>query len=121
MTTISHFAINAQDVERARAFYEQVFDWRFEAWGPPGFYQIEGAGVRGALQTRRRIVPDRDVFGFECTVAVPDVDAAVAAAVEHGGRVVMDRSTIAGVGHLVFIEDPEKNILGLMQYDADAT
>jgi len=37
---IRHFAIGADDLDRARAFYESVFGWRFEAWGPPGFYLI---------------------------------------------------------------------------------
>ncbi len=32
---IRHFAIHADDVERARNFYAAVFDWRFEPWGPP--------------------------------------------------------------------------------------
>jgi predicted enzyme related to lactoylglutathione lyase len=27
---IRHFAIHADDVERARNFYAAVFDWRFE-------------------------------------------------------------------------------------------
>ena len=30
---VAHFAITATDVDRARAFYEAVFGWRFEAWG----------------------------------------------------------------------------------------
>src|SRR5271166_6666780 len=37
---LSHFAIPADDVERARRFYERVFKWRIEAWGPPDFYLI---------------------------------------------------------------------------------
>ena len=28
------------DVDRARRFYEAVFGWEFEPWGPPGFYLI---------------------------------------------------------------------------------
>ena len=55
---IAHFAINADDVNRARRFYERVFAWRFEPWGPPGFLQIFSGnehepGIRGALQKRR--------------------------------------------------------------------
>ena len=54
---VVHFAVHADDVERARAFYEAVFGWRFEAWGPPGFYRIhtgssDGPGIEGALHTR---------------------------------------------------------------------
>lgn len=41
------------EVDRARSFYEKVFAWKAQAWGPPGFYQLEGPGVFAALQGRR--------------------------------------------------------------------
>jgi uncharacterized protein len=34
---LASFAIHVDDVDRARAFYEAVLGWEFEAWGPPGF------------------------------------------------------------------------------------
>ena len=37
---LAAFAIHADDVERAVRFYEAVFGWRFEPWGPPGVYLI---------------------------------------------------------------------------------
>jgi len=119
---LAHFAINADDVDRARAFYGDVFGWRFVPFGPPNFFQIEttddgDAPVRGALQQRREIVEGVRQSGFECTLSVPDVDAAAAAIEKAGGRVVMPKATIAGVGHLIFFEDPEGNIVGAMQYD----
>ena len=69
---LAHFAINADDVNRARTFYEKVFNWKFEPWGPPGFFQIFNAdksepGVRGALQGRRELVfvaGEPDIIGF---------------------------------------------------------
>jgi uncharacterized protein len=120
---LSHFAINADDVPAARAFYEQVFGWTFTAWGPPGFYQVttgEG-GIQGALQQRRELVEGRPMTGPECTFAVDDVDATMAAVRAAGGRVVMDRFTISGVGHLCFVEDVAGNVLGAMQYDPEAS
>src|ERR1700731_2639709 len=55
---VRHFAINADDIDRARSFYERVFGWRFNAWGPPNFYQIDtGTPPYGALQGRRELVP----------------------------------------------------------------
>ena len=32
---LAAFAIHVDDVDRARAFYEAVFGWVFEPWGPP--------------------------------------------------------------------------------------
>jgi predicted enzyme related to lactoylglutathione lyase len=122
---LAHFAINADDVEATKAFYEHVFGWRFTPWGPPDFFHIEtgaaaGSPPQGALQRRRDLVPGAPTTGFECTVAVPDVDAVTTAALAHGGRVVMARTTITGVGDLVFVADPSGNVVGAMRYDDTA-
>ena len=55
---VDFFAINADDVPRARSFYEAVFGWSFEPWEPPNFYLIETGKEPmtlsgGALQERR--------------------------------------------------------------------
>ena len=75
---VVHFAIHADDVERARRFYEAVFGWRFEAWGPPGFYNIDTGtadhpGIHGALHARSEPLSGTGVRGFSCTVAVDDL------------------------------------------------
>jgi len=114
---LAHFAINADDVDRSRAFYERVFGWKFRAWGPPGFFQIEGGPVQGALQKRRELVPGLRV-GFECTMAVPSIDATEAAVLEAGGKVLMPRAVIPTVGTLMFFADPDGNAFGAMQYEA---
>jgi len=119
---VSHFAINADDVSATRRFYESVFGWDFSPWGPPDFFQItDGDRVVGALQSRRELLPDgQRTTGFECTVAVPDVDAAANAALAAGGEMLMEKTTIAGVGDLVFFADPSGNVVGAMRYDPSA-
>jgi predicted enzyme related to lactoylglutathione lyase len=120
---ISHFAINADDVPATRRFYESVFGWTFTAWGPPDFYQIAtepGGAVQGALQRRRNLLPDARTNGYECTIAVPDVDTVAAAVKDGGGTVLMEKTTIAGVGDLIFFADPSGNVAGAMRYDPAA-
>jgi uncharacterized protein len=133
---LGHFAINADDLDEARRFYQAVFGWTFRAWGPPGFFQIDsesgpgiaaggsdgvGAGtVAAALQTRRELLPGVRTVGFECTFSVSDVDATAKLVLDHGGKILMERTTIAGVGHLVWFADPAGNVVGAMQYDSDA-
>lgn len=117
MPTLSHFAINADDLDRARRFYTKVFGWTFNAWGPPGFYMIEGAGVNGSLQGRRTLVPGGRMTGFECTIGVDSIDATEKAVLAAGGKILFERSTIPTVGTLMFFQDPEGNVFGAMQYD----
>ena len=122
---IRHFAINADDLARARRFYEGVFGWKFEPWGPPNFLLIKTGsdkepGIQGALQGRRELIPGKPMIGYECSIGVDDVDQVAAAVRANGGRVIMERVTIVGVGHLIFFEDTEGNVAGAMQYDSKA-
>lgn len=118
--TLRHFAINADDVPRAKAFYETVFGWSFAPWGPPGFYQTRstGDGHVGALQGRRDIGGQR-MPGMEITFGVEDIKATVAAIEAHGGEVLMTPVRIEGVGELIFFRDTEGNVAGAMQYERD--
>ena len=120
--TLAHFSINADNVEKSRAFYGQVFGWKFAAWGPPGFYQIEAKGspVLGALQGRRDLVKGERTRGFECTFAVDSIDATEKAVKAAGGKVMLERSVIVGVGTLMFFGDLDGNVFGAMQYDTAA-
>lgn len=116
--TLRHFAINADDVDRARTFYGQVFGWTFTPWGPPGFYQTKdaGDGVMGALQ-QRRDWGDRRMHSFETTIGVADISVALAAVEANGGRVLMRPYRIDGVGEIGYFQDPEGNICGIAQYE----
>jgi hypothetical protein len=88
--TLAHFAINADDIERA------------------------------ALQGRRQLVAGTRTIGFECTIGVPSIDKTEAAVKAAGGKVLLERSVIVGVGTLMFFQDPERNLFGAMQYDRAA-
>jgi predicted enzyme related to lactoylglutathione lyase len=127
MPNLYHFAINADDVPRARRFYEQVFNWTFNAWGPPKFYMIQTnvrgepePSIQGSLQGRRELIPGKRMIGFECTIAVPSIDDTASAVLAAGGRVVMQKSIIVGVGALMFFEDTEGNVFGAIQPDPKA-
>lgn len=125
MPQVAHFAINADDLERARRFYQNVFGWKFQAWGPPGFYMIEtndtlAVPLRASLQKRRELVDGVPMRGFECTISVADIDATASAVETNGGKIVMPVCTLAGIGRLLFFQDPEGNLAGAMQYDTRA-
>jgi uncharacterized protein len=113
-----HFAINADNVQRAKAFYEKMFGWEFRPWGPPNFYQIwkVGEGLVGALHERREFTPGKPVWGFEATIEVDDIRATLKAAEAAGGRVLMQPYLIEGVGEIGYFEDSEGNICGVGQY-----
>ena len=118
--TLRHFAINADDVPRAKQFYEQVFGWTFDPWGPPDFYQIKnaGQGLLGALQGRRELKLGVRMAGYEASLGVEDLKATLAAVEANGGRILMPPYRIEGVGELSYFEDTEGNFVGAMQYES---
>jgi uncharacterized protein len=120
---VSFFSIHADDVDRARKFYEAVFQWRFEPWGPPGFYLIhtgtDGApGILGALQKRREPLTGTGMRGFECSISVDDIDETIRAVQAQGGSIAMAKFHIPTVGTGCYFQDPEGNLAGAMQYEA---
>lgn len=117
----AHFAIEADDVLRAREFYTAVFGWTFEPWGPPDFYLIHGAGVHGALQKRAAAPSARsDVqHGYQCTFAVADVHAAMALVEAKGGTLNGGTHKLPTVGELASFTDTEGNGALLMQYEPE--
>jgi hypothetical protein len=116
---LRHFAINADDVDRAKAFYEKLFGWTFTPWGPPDFYQVRGAtpGIMGALQERRELVPGQRTIAFESSFEVEDIRATLDGAAASGGRILMEPYLIPGVGQIGYFLDPEGNIVGVAQYE----
>jgi predicted enzyme related to lactoylglutathione lyase len=122
---LARFAINADDVSRARRFYEQVFGWRFEPWGPPDFYLIQtgdepAPGVGGLLQGRRELVKGVRMVGYECTIGVEDIDATIRAINANNGKIAMPKFQIPTVGAGVYFNDTEGNVVGAMQYESGA-
>lgn len=121
---VLHFAVQADDLDRARSFYTAVFGWRFEAWGPPDFYRIftgtpDDPGIGGALEKRRVPLAGESTTGFVCTVSVEDVKATRALVEQHGGTVELE-AAIPTVGTMIHFADPEGNRLSAMQYEPGA-
>jgi uncharacterized protein len=119
---LASFAIHAGDVQRCRSFYEAVFGWRFEPWGPPGFYLIHTGdnakpGIQGLLHQRMEPRGDGGPNCFECTISVDDIDAVTEAAAKHGGTIVLDRAPIPTVGVVSKFQDTEGNLVCAMRYE----
>jgi uncharacterized protein len=114
---LAHFAIHADDLERARKLYGAIFGWKFQGYGgdTADFCQIiDDAGNMlaplGAIQSRKFNSAPQPMIGFECSIAVDDIDAAARAIEANGGKIVMKKSAIPGVAWIVKFLDTEGNL-----------
>jgi predicted enzyme related to lactoylglutathione lyase len=119
---LGRFAINADNVPRARDFYQKVFDWEFEPWGPPNFYLIRTGdappdGSGGLLQERRELVPGGRMIGFECTIVVENLDETVRAIEGNGGKMVTAKFRIPTVCTVAYFQDTEGNVAAVSELE----
>jgi predicted enzyme related to lactoylglutathione lyase len=126
MGRVVHFEIHAEEPERAVAFYQSVFGWKFTQWEGNPYWLIETGpkdvpGIDGGLLPRNSPVEGTGVIAFVCTADVDDLDASMAAVKENGGSIAMEKQSVPGVGWLAYGIDTEGNIFGMMQSDPNAT
>ncbi|MGB0178135.1 MAG: VOC family protein [Owenweeksia sp.] len=124
--TLTHFALYVDEMERAQAFYEKVFDWSFHGYGPAAdFRQIKAgndkdAPLIGAIQHHKYSPLDTRVIGLEGTIQVKDLAKVEQAVRDGGGTILMPRTAIPHVGWLIKFLDTEGNLLCAMQADSSA-
>lgn len=122
---LTHFAIYIDDIERAKIFYDKVFDWGFNSYGQSDFLQIkadkeENSRPIGALQSRNYSPHDEKIIGFECTIGVENIDETTDKVSQNGGQVLMPKTAIPYVGWISKFLDTEGNLFCAMQYDNTA-
>jgi predicted enzyme related to lactoylglutathione lyase len=127
MYRVIHFEIHAENPDRAIAFYQGLFGWKFQAYpaGNHPYWLIttgpdDQPGINGGMLQRRGAIDGVCVIAFVCTVQVPDLDRLLAVIPTQGGQIALPKMPVPGVGWLAYAKDPEGNIFGMMQEDRAA-
>jgi uncharacterized protein len=114
---VGWFEIYVQDMNRAKTFYESVFDVQLskldspgmEIWGFP--MQQDRYGAPGALVRMPGFLSGNTsvIVYFSCT----DCATEEAKAARAGGKVVKPKSSIGQYGYISLVFDTEGNMIGL--------
>jgi uncharacterized protein len=118
MANIGFFQVPADDVGRARKFYQSLLDWKIEPDTTLSNKTLEWQNIitgepepgtmnEGGLYKRMGPGP---IMNF---VIVQEFDSVLAKVTGLGGKVVMPKNEINNVGTVAVIQDTEGNILGL--------
>jgi predicted enzyme related to lactoylglutathione lyase len=117
---IVHFEIPADNPERAVKFYQKVFNWKIEKWAGPMDYWMVTTGEDKQLGINGGITARANLAATTNTVDVPSVDSFLKKITEAGGKVVMPKTAVPGIGYMAYCADTEGNVFGLMQNDPSA-
>lgn len=126
---VVHFEIQADNIDRAIKFYQNVFGWEFQKWGDNPYWMVMTAekeskepGINGGLLPRPADKPAAEggANAFVCTIQVDDYDAITAKIVAAGGKVATPKYALAGMAWQGYFIDTEGNTFGLHQTDANA-
>lgn len=130
MSRVVHFEIQADDVERAKAFYGAAFGWTFQDWSTATgtvYWGIitgpeDAAGINGGLLQRPAPAPGpgQGTNAYVCTMGVDDYDQTERRILDAGGQVALPKMAITGMAWQGYYLDPEGNTFGIHQPDPDA-
>ena len=121
MPRVVHFDISADNPNRAVKFYSSVFGWKIEKWaGPMEYWMVttgpaDQPGIDGGIG--KRSDPSEGIVN---TIDVPSLEEFTAKVAKKGGKVLMPRMAIPGVGYHALCQDTEGNVFGMMQFDPSA-
>ena len=112
---ITHIEFPADDTDRARRFYSELFGWEFRSMeGYAGYFLFNtgpAEAVGGAIGERGRSTGERTRLYIE----TDSIEAVLARVPELGDRVVTGKTDIPGQGWFAVINDSEGSELGLFE------
>lgn len=115
-----HFEIMAEDPARATQFYSKVFGWQISKWEGPEDYWLVITGSDDQPGINGGIGKSRGEPLTVNTLAVSSVDEYAEKVVQNGGKIVLPKMAIPGVGYQIYCQDTEGIVFGLHQAGASA-
>jgi uncharacterized protein len=127
MPTLVHFEVPADDVERSRKFYTDLFGWKIEKWPGTGAGDLQywtvtttddkgnKASLGGGMMKGQN--PQQQITNF---IDVKSVDEYSSKVEKLGGKVVVSKMAVPGMGYFAVCHDTENNSFGLWESNESA-
>ena len=112
---VVHWEFWSKDPQGVADFYARVFDWKVN-YHPELNYRIVETGGEGGInggifQPQEGTWPGNMALYID----VDDLAAYGRKIVDAGGRLLVERQEVPGMGAFALFEDPEKRVLGIWQ------
>jgi predicted enzyme related to lactoylglutathione lyase len=125
MPTLVHFELPADDIERAKKFYTNLFGWNIEKWeglaNNMEYWTINttddkgNKGVDGGI--KKRMHQGQHITNY---VDVKSVDEYSLKIEILGGKIIVPKTPVLGAGYFATCLDTEGNIFGIFEVNTNA-
>ncbi|HEX5520032.1 MAG TPA: VOC family protein [Candidatus Nitrosocosmicus sp.] len=121
MPTVEYFQIPADDISRAKEFYNKVFGWEMQKWNNSEnsdqeywMFQTKddegNPGLGGGLMKRQS--PQHTVTNFITVSSIEEYSSNIE---QSGGKVIMPKTEIPNMGFFAVFLDTENNMFGIFE------
>ena len=118
MYRVVHFEVPSTNLEASKKFYETVFGWKLEKFGGPIDYWLVNTGDPKDLGINGGLGGAANEFKATVnTIGVDDIDAVLKMVLDNGGKIIMPKDYIPGVGKLAYVSEPGGAIYGVIEPD----
>ena len=126
MPTIVHFEIPSYDIERSKKFYNNLFGWKIEKWHGLSegmeYWLIstvddKGNTALGRGMMKRQSPQQQGITNYFDVKSVQESSTKVE---QLGGKVIMPKSPVPGMGYMAVCKDSENNGFGIFEADQTA-
>ncbi len=110
---VVHWELWSEDPARIGDFYQEVFGWNIRTIPELNYRLVETGGEGGInggiMKPQRGPWPGKLAFYID----VDDLEHYSRKIQQAGGRIVVEKVDVPGVGQLALFEDPEGRVLGM--------
>lgn len=118
---VVHFEIPFDDADRASSLYADIFGWQMMPMPEMGYVMVSTGptGDQGATEpgfiNGGMLHREREWTAPNIVIDVANLEEALKAVEEHGGKTVVERQAVGDMGFTAYFRDSEGNLVGLWE------
>jgi predicted enzyme related to lactoylglutathione lyase len=121
MNVLTHFEIPVDDVDKAKEFYSNLFDWEFNYMEEMKYLMFNTESEDGKTKLSGGIFKKpNESFKVTNYFSVKNLAESVKKVEELGGKIVIPKTPVPGMGWFVHFTDIDGNLLALFESDSEA-
>lgn len=110
---VVHFELWSKNPDKISDFYSKVFDWQIQSMPEMNYHLVQTGGEGGInggiMKPQEGPWPGNMAF----YVAVDDLDAYAKRIKDAGGKMIVEKQEIPGMGYLSLFEDTDGRVMGM--------